>query len=189
MLGNAQPAFIYGLTNNLSYKNFDLTLFIEGSQGGKLFNAGRLETEAMVNAANQSTAVLARWEKPGQVTNIPGVSLDGTTNNSLISSRFLENGSYLRFKTITLAYRFNRKWIDKLGLGSASVYISGNNLFTITRYKGFDPEVNSFGNPIRFKADGTASNDNESRNISLGLDNGAYPQSKMILFGLNLSLK
>ncbi len=189
LLGNAQPTFVYGLTNNLTYKNFDLTLFIQGSQGGKLFNAGRLETEAMVNAANQSSAVLARWEKPGQLTSIPGVSTDGTTNNSLISTRFLESGSYLRFKTITLAYRVEHKLVDKIGLSAASIYISANNLLTITKYKGFDPEVNSTGNPIRVKSDGTASNDNESRNISMGLDNGAYPQSKMILFGLNLSLK
>lgn len=189
LLGSAQPSFVYGMTNNLSYKNFDLTIFIQGSQGGKLFNAGRLEAEAMVNAANQSSAVLGRWEKKGDITNIPGVSLDATTNNSLISTRFLESGSYLRFKTITLAYRFSPKLIDRLGLGAASIYISGNNLITITRYKGFDPEVNSNGNPIKVNPDGTQSNDNESRNIALGLDGGAYPQSKMILFGLNITLK
>ncbi len=189
LLGNAQPSFVYGMTNNLSYKNFDLTIFIQGSQGGKLFNAGRLEAEAMVNAANQSSAVLGRWEKKGDITNIPGVSLDATTNSSLISTRFLENGSYLRFKTITLAYRFSPKLIDRLGLGAASIYISGNNLITITKYKGFDPEVNSNGNPIKVNPDGTQSNDNESRNIALGLDSGAYPQSKMILVGLNISLK
>jgi len=189
LLGNAQPKFVYGMTNNLSYKNFDLTVFIQGSQGGKIFNAGRLEAEAMVNAANQSSAVLARWRQKGDITNIPGVSTDATTNNSLISTRFLEDGSYLRFKTITLAYRFSQKLINKLGLGAASLYVSGNNLITITKYKGFDPEVNSNGNPIRVNADGTQSNDNESRNISLGLDNGAYPQSKMFLVGLNISLK
>jgi TonB-linked SusC/RagA family outer membrane protein len=189
LLGSAQPSFVYGMTNNLSYKNFDLTVFIQGSQGGKLFNAGRLEAEAMVNAANQSSAVLARWEKKGDITDIPGVSTDATTNNSLISSRFLESGSYLRFKTITLAYRFSPKIIDRLGLGAASIYISGNNLITITKYKGFDPEVNSNGNPIRVNPDGTQSNDNESRNIGLGLDSGAYPQSKMVLVGLNITLK
>lgn len=189
LLGNAQPKFIYGMTNNLSYKNFDLTIFIQGSQGGKIFNAGRLEAEAMVNAANQSSAVLARWKQKGDITNIPGVSTDATTNNSLISTRFLEDGSYLRFKTITLSYRFNPKLISRLGLGETSLYVSGNNLITITKYKGFDPEVNSNGNPIRVNPDGTASNDNESRNISLGLDGGAYPQSKMFLVGLNISLK
>jgi hypothetical protein len=180
LLGNAQPTFVYGMTNNLTYKNFDLTVFIQGSQGGKIFNAGRLEAEAMVNAANQSSDVLRRWRQKGDITDIPGVSTDATTNNSLISTRFLENGSYLRFKTITLSYRFSGNLISKLGLAAASIYISGNNLITITKYTGFDPEVNSYGN---------VGNGTDDRNISLGLDNGAYPQSKMFLLGLNLSLK
>src|SRR5579871_6526198 len=185
LIGNAQPKFVYGLTNNLSYKNFDLTVFVQGSYGNKIFNAGRLEAEAMVNSANQSSAVLARWEKPGDITNIPGVSTDASTNNSLISTRFLESGSYLRFKTITLSYRISPKLLSKIGLSAATIYVSGNNLITITKYKGFDPEVTSYGNSV--KADGTPDTDN--RNISLGLDNGAYPQSKMFLFGLNVSLK
>jgi TonB-dependent starch-binding outer membrane protein SusC len=180
LMGSAQPNFVYGLTNHLSYKNFDLTVFIQGSQGNKIFNAGRLEAEAMVNSANQSSAVLARWEKPGDKSDIPGVSVDGSTNNSLISTRFLENGSYLRFKTITLSYSINPKLLSGIGLSAITVYVSGNNLITITKYKGFDPEVNSYGNP---------NNSNDDRNISLGLDNGAYPQSKMFLFGLNVSLK
>ena len=163
LLGSAQPDFVYGMTNNLSYKNFDLTVFIQGSQGGKIFNAGRLESEAMVNAANQSSAVLGRWRQKGDVTDIPGVSTDATTNNSLISTRFLENGSYLRFKTITLSYRFSDKLISRLGLSAASLYVSGNNLITITKYTGFDPEVNSYGN---------LGNGTDDRNISLGLDNG-----------------
>lgn len=180
LIGSAQPKFVYGVTNNLSYKNFDLTVFIQGSQGNKIFNAGRLEAEAMVNSANQSSAVLGRWEKPGDITDIPGVSTDGGTNNSLISSRFLEDGSYLRFKTITLSYRINPDFLSGIGLSAASIYVSGNNLVTITKYKGFDPEVNSYG---------TSNNSNEDRNISLGLDNGAYPQSKMFLVGVNISLK
>lgn len=194
LIGNAQPAFVYGMTNSLTYKNFDLTVFIQGSQGGKIFNAGRLEAEAMVNSANQSDAVLRRWRQKGDITDIPGVSTDATTNNSLISTRFLENGSYLRFKTITLSYRFSDKLLSRIGLAAASIYISGNNLITITKYKGFDPEVNSYGNSGSGTYDPTTGNLNggnstDDRNISLGLDNGAYPQSKMFLVGLNLSLK
>jgi TonB-linked SusC/RagA family outer membrane protein len=180
LMGNAQPKFVYGLTNNVSYKHFNLSVFIQGSQGNKIFNAGRLEAEAMVNSANQSAAVLKRWHKPGDITNMPGVSMDGSTNNSLISTRFLENGSYLRFKTITLSYDFPSEMISKIGLRNLSVYVSANNLITITGYKGFDPEVNSYG---------SVGNSNDDRNISLGLDNGAYPQAKMVLFGLNLGLK
>jgi hypothetical protein len=185
-IGNAQPKFVYGVTNNVSYKNLDLTVFIQGSQGNKIYNVGRMEAESMLNSANQSAAVLRRWKKKGDITDIPAV---GLPNNSLISTRFLENGSYLRFKTITLSYRFSPKWIDKLGLAAASIYISANNLITITQYKGFDPEVNSTGNPIIVNPNGTASNDNDARNISLGMDSGAYPQSKIFLVGLNISLK
>ncbi len=190
LIGNAQPKFVYGMTNTVSYKNFDLSIFIQGSYGGKIFNAGRLEAEAMVNAANQSADVLRRWRNKGDITDIPGVSVDATTNNSLISTRFLESGSYLRFKTITLAYHFDKKLLNRIGLGDATIYISGNNIITITKYKGFDPEVNSYG-ASRYSTDPitAATSTNDDRNISLGLDNGAYPQSKMFMVGLNLSLK
>ncbi len=180
LLGSALPTFVYGMSNELSYKNFDLTVFIQGSQGNKIFNAGRLEMESMLTATNQSEAIVNRWKKPGDVTNMPGVSINQSTENSLISTRFLENGSYLRFKTITLSYNINPKSLSGLGLSSANIYVSGNNLLTITKYLGFDPEVNSYGGT------GNSASDNS---ISRGIDNGAYPQSKMILFGINVSLK
>jgi len=185
-IGNAQPKFIYGMTNTVSYKNFDLVVFIQGSQGNKIYNVGRMESMSMLNSANQSAEILRRWRKKGDITDVPIV---GWANNSLISTRFLENGSYLRFKTITLSYRFDQALINKIGLGAASIYVSANNLITITGYKGFDPEVNSTGNPIRVNPGGEASNNNDARNISLGMDSGAYPQSKIFLVGLNISLK
>lgn len=180
LLGSALPTFVYGMTNDLSYKNFDLTFFIQGAQGNKIFNAGRLEMEAMRTAINQSADIVNRWKKPGDITDIPAVSVNQSTDNTRISTRFLENGSYLRFKTITLSYNFNPKLLSGLGLSSANIYVSGNNLLTITKYKGFDPEVNSYGSP---------NNSSDNRNVSLGIDNGAYPQTKMILFGINVSLK
>jgi TonB-linked SusC/RagA family outer membrane protein len=179
ILGSAQPKFVYGLTNTVSWKNFDLTVFVQGSYGNKILNYGRLELEAENNAANQSDVVAHRWEKPGDITDIPGVKLNDISN-SVISTRFLESGSYLRFKTITLSYKVDPAIASKLGLAGIQAYVSGNNLITITKYKGFDPEVNSYGD---------ASNTSDNRNVSLGIDNGAYPQSKMILFGLNLSFK
>lgn len=184
LLGNAQPDFVYGMTNNLTYKNFDLTIFFQGSQGNKIFNGVRVETEGMKDSRNQSTDVLNRWKNPGDVTDIPGIKAN-SNDNSQISTRFLENGSYLRFKTITLSYRLNPDWLTRIGLSAASVYVSGQNLITITKYKGFDPEVNTYGTATG--ANGTPDIDN--RNISLGIDYGAYPQAKMYLFGLNLSLK
>jgi len=178
LLGNAQPDFVYGMTNNLTYKNFDLTVFIQGAQGNKIFNGVRVETEGMKDSRNQSTAVLNRWRNPGDVTDIPGVK-PYSDDNTQISTRFLEDGSYLRFKTITLAYRFNPKLIEKIGLSAASVYVSAQNLITITKYTGFDPEVNTYG----------TAGDTDNKNVSLGVDYGAYPQAKLFLFGVNISLK
>ncbi|MBV4357262.1 SusC/RagA family TonB-linked outer membrane protein [Pinibacter aurantiacus] len=184
LIGSAQPDFIYGMTNNLTYKNFDLTIFFQGSQGNKIFNGVRVETEGMKDSRNQSTAVLSRWQNPGDVTDMPGIKAN-SNDNSQISTRFLENGSYLRFKTITLAYRIDPKVLSHIGLSAASVYVSGQNLITITKYKGFDPEVSTYGTAVT----STGAPDIDNRNVSIGVDYGAYPQPKMILFGLNLSLK
>jgi hypothetical protein len=132
----------------------------------------------MKDSRNQSVAILSRWRKAGDITDMPGV-LQGSDNNTLISTRFLENGSYLRFKTITLSYKLNQKLMDRIGFKSASVYVSGQNLITITKYKGFDPEVSSYG---------SSNNTQDNRNVSLGIDYGAYPQAKIFLVGLNVSL-
>jgi hypothetical protein len=177
-IGSAQPDFVYGMTNVVTYKNFDLTVFLQGSQGNDIFNGARVETEGMKDSRNQSTAILNRWRNPGDITDIPGVSL-ASNDNTVISTRFVENGSYLRFKTITLAYRINQKWLDNIGIAGASVYVSGQNLITVTKYKGFDPEVSTYGG---------VGNTTDNRNVSLGVDYGAYPQSKTFLFGINLSL-
>lgn len=178
LLGNAQPDFTYGMTNNVTYKNFDLTVFLQGSQGNKIYNGVRVELEGLKDSRNQSTAVLNRWKQPGDITDIPGINL-ASDDNTAISTRFLENGSYLRFKTITLAYRFDEKLLNKIGIGEASLYVSGQNLITITKYQGFDPEVNTYG----------TSGNTDQQNVALGVDYGAYPQAKMILFGLNMTLK
>jgi len=189
-IGNAQPKFVYGMTNSVSWKNFDLTVFIQGSYGNKIFNAGRLELESMTDASNQSTAILRRWRKAGDVTDIPGVDTLGNGNNSRVSTRFLESGAYLRFKTITLSYKIPQSVVSRLGLSGVMVYVSANNLITITKYKGFDPEVSSYGSPNNNTSyNSTTTNSTDNRNISIGMDSGAYPQSKMILFGLNVSLK
>ena len=177
-IGSAQPKFVYGMTNSFTYKNFDLTVFLQGAQGNKIFNGARVETEGMKDSRNQSTAILNRWRKPGDITDVPGVSI-ASNDNTVISTRFLENGSYLRFKTITLAYRVPSKLVSKAGLSEASLYVSGQNLITITKYTGFDPEVSTFGG---------VNNNSDNRNVSLGVDYGAYPQAKVFLIGINISL-
>jgi TonB-dependent starch-binding outer membrane protein SusC len=177
-IGSAQPKFVYGMTNWVTYKNFDLTVFLQGSQGNKIFNGARVETEGMKDSRNQSADILNRWRNPGDVTDMPGVSI-ASNDNTAISTRFLEDGSYLRFKTITLAYRISPKLLEKIGINDASIYVSGQNLITFTKYTGFDPEVSTYGG---------VNNNSDNRNVSLGVDYGAYPQMKVFLFGINISL-
>ncbi|PIQ20581.1 MAG: SusC/RagA family TonB-linked outer membrane protein, partial [Cytophagales bacterium CG18_big_fil_WC_8_21_14_2_50_42_9] len=170
IIGNANPDFIYGITNNLTYKNFGLNIFLQGSQGNDVFNATRIETEGMTDPKNQSAAVLDRWRQSGDITDIPKAVV-GSTANSLTSTRFIENGSYLRAKAITLSYNLPAMLLSKVGANSLRMYVTGENLFTITKYSGFDPEVNAYG----------------SSNTTQGIDFGTYPQTRNLIFGLNLS--
>lgn len=177
-IGNANPDFIYGITNNFSYKNFSLNLFFQGSQGNDMFNATRIDTESMIDAKNQSTAVLNRWHAKGDVTDVPRVITDGSIENSRISSHYVEDGSYLRLKAVTFAYDFSKMSLERIGLSALKLYVTGENLFTITNYSGFDPEVSSFGN----------NTDNGLKNQAMGVDYGTYPQARNIIFGIRASL-
>ncbi|WP_423819698.1 TonB-dependent receptor [Salinimicrobium sp. TIG7-5_MAKvit] len=169
IIGNANPDFIYGITNTFSYKNFGLSVFLQGSQGNDIFNATRIETEAMIDAKNQSAVVLDRWREPGDITNIPK-AVSGSTANSRISTRFVEDGSYLRMKALTLSYNLPESLTEKLSISNLKLYATGENLFTITDYSGFDPEVNAFG----------------GSNTAMGVDFGTYPQTRNLILGLNL---
>jgi TonB-dependent starch-binding outer membrane protein SusC len=170
VIGNPNPDFIYGLTNTFSYKNFGLNIFLQGSQGNDIFNASRIQTEGMLDPKNQTIDVLRRWKTPGQVTDIPRAVADNA-NNSRISTRFVEDGSYMRVKSATLSYDFPASLIKRIKLGGARFYVTGENLFTITDYKGFDPEVNYAG----------------GANTVQGVDFGTYPQTRNLIFGLNVS--
>lgn len=169
-IGNPNPNFIYGLTNTLSYRNFNLSIFLQGTQGNDIFNATRVEMESMSDAKSQSHAVVNRWRAPGDITDIPRVTPNSAAN-SQISTRFVENGSYLRAKAATLSYTVPSEILSKARLGSLKVYVTGENLFTITNYSGFDPEVNAFG----------------GSNTVQGVDFGTYPQTRNLIVGLNLT--
>lgn len=172
VIGSAQPKFTYGLNNNIDYKNWSLSFLLQGSQGNKVFNASRMETEGMYDSKNQSTEVLRRWTTPGQVTDIPKAT-NGDVTNSRTSSRFVENGSFLRMKSTTLSYKLPESAISRLHLNKLMVYATAQNLFTITKYKGFDPEVNAFST-------------NANNGVTLGIDYGTYPVARTFIVGLNL---
>lgn len=150
--GDAQPAFTYGWSNSFTWRNFDANIFLRGVSGNKILNA----TLANLNAPNEAGSI-----------NIPQYSQGESPNDtkaSFISSRFLENGSYLRLDNATIGYSIpmENKYIRKLRL-----YVTGNNLFVITNYSGIDPEINMGG-------------------LTPGIDNSNfYPKTRSFLFGLN----
>lgn len=170
VIGNAQPKFVYGITNTLSWKNFDLNLFFQGSYGNDVYNATRIDLEGMFDSKNQSVAVLRRWTPDNRNTDIPRAIGGGKVDNVLNSSRFVEDGSYLRLKSVTLTYNFRGAWLKRLGLQKVSVYSTGQNLLTFTKYTGFDPEVNAFGRSA----------------TELGIDYGTYPQARTVTVGANV---
>lgn len=163
IIGNPNPDYTFGFGNNFSYKGFTLDALITGSHGGDIFNASRMDLTLMNNYNNQSTEVLDRWTTVGQITDVPKVN---DANALHVSDRFVEDGSYIRLKAVTLGYQLK---LENLKLNSVKLYITGQNLYTITNYKGFDPEVGAF---------------NDATGIGQGIDLGTYPQVKTFIFGL-----
>ena len=164
-IGDPNPDFTFGLTNTLSYKGFNLSILIQGSYGNDIYNASRMETEGMYNGNNQTTRVLERWRVPGQITSVPKAGFE--MHNS---TYFLEDGSYVRLKDISLSYDVPRGIIGKIGLTRLQPYCSFTNLITLTKYKGYDPEVNQNGNS------GTVQ----------GLDWGTYPLTRSFSLGVKV---
>lgn len=164
-IGDPNPDFTFGMTNTFSYKGFNLSIFIQGSYGNDIFNASRMETEGMYDGKNQTTEVLRRWRIPGQITDMPKAGW-----NMRNSTYFIEDGSYLRVKDISLSYDFSGKWLKKLGITRLQPYFTASNLLTFTHYSGMDPEVNQWGNSGAVQ----------------GIDWGTYPHCKSYVFGLNV---
>lgn len=162
-IGNPNPNFTFGFSNNFSYEGFSLDALITGSQGGDVFNASRMDLTLMNNYNNQSTEVLNRWIAAGQITDVPKANEASALH---VSDRFVEDGSYIRLKAVTLGYQFK---LERWKLNSIKLYVTGQNLYTITNYKGFDPEVGAFNN---------------ATGIGQGIDLGTYPQVKTFIIGL-----
>lgn len=171
-IGDPNPKFTGGFTNDLKYKQFELSVFLQFSYGNDIFNGNRVFIEAMKGADNQSTAILDRWRKPGDITKIPRATESDPNGNNRISSRFVEDGSYMRVKTVTLSYVFSRQLADRLHVRNARIYLTAQNLLTFTRYSGMDPEVNYTGD----------------NNLLRATDFFTYPQARSFSVGLNLGL-
>ena len=144
-IGNPNPDFTYSLNNTFTYKNFDLNIFIQGVHGNDIFNATRLSTENMSVTTNQSTAVLARWTGAGTSNSMPRAIFGDPNNNARPSTRYIEDGSYVRLKNVNFGYNVPVETFSTDTFKSARVYFSGQNLLTITDYSGQDPEVGAEG--------------------------------------------
>ena len=161
--GNPNPSFIFALNNSFTFKGFDLSIFMQGVAGNKIFNANRLYSEAMSVAQNQTTATLNRWTGEGTSNSMPRAIFNDPNKNSRQSDRYVENGSYLRIKNLTLGYTLPSQIAEKAHFSTVRVYVSGLNMYTFTKYSGFDPEVGSNG-----------------------IDNNVYPVTATYSFGINL---
>jgi len=187
IIGNALPKFFYGWNNTIQYKIFTLQFMIQGSYGNDIFNATRIRLE---NAGNGGTSgnLRNRWTETNQNTDVPAwrsayerflfnqTNPYGTANRMSPSdtrrSRYVEDGSYIRLKYITLSASMPQSVINSWPINKLSVYVSATNLFTITNYSGYDPEVSSFN------ARGTG---------GVGIDISNYPTARVYTIGLNVT--
>ncbi|TWW00674.1 SusC/RagA family TonB-linked outer membrane protein [Chitinophaga pinensis] len=169
IVGSPFPSFSYGLSLNAAYKGFDVNVFAQGVQGNKLFNALKYTN---MNASigtnyNMLTGILDAWTPTNTNTDVTRIiSTDKNGNYGNTSDWYIENGSYLRIKNITLGYTLPALLSNRAHVGAVRLYVTATNLFTITKYKGYDPEVGM---------------------DELGIDKGRYPQAKNVLIGLNVN--
>ncbi|MBX2966573.1 MAG: TonB-dependent receptor [Cyclobacteriaceae bacterium] len=165
MIGKGMPDWIYGSSINIGYKNFDLSIVMHGTIGNDIYAATRRTDLWYVNLPSW---MLDRWTGEGTSNTVPRYSFTDDNNNWLSSDLFVKDGSYLRVKNVILGYTLPSSLTTKAFISSLRIYASAENLFTLTRYTGFDPEISSGGR-------------------SLGIDRGVYPQAKIYTVGFNLS--
>lgn len=172
-MGSPFPNFEYGFGFNLSYHSFDVNAFFQGTQGNKIYNGLRQDLESMSLEFNYSTTTLKAWTPQNTNTTVPRAVIDDPNFNDQTSSRFLESGSYLRLKTLQVGYTLGDVLKRKLKINSLRVYVSGDNVFTITKYTGFNPDLGRTGSIF-------------DRGVDFG--HVAYPLARTFSIGLQLGL-
>ncbi len=176
IIGNALPLHFGGITNNFTYKGFDLNILINWTYGNDIYNMTRAALEGMAREINQLATVRDRWQQPGDVTNIPrplyGTSSVSGASATDRSSRFVEDGSFLRLRNVTLGYNLPKPVLERLKISNARIYLSGQNLLTVTNYTGLDPENQNVGNNPTLPY--------------LGVDFLTQPQPRVYMIGINL---
>jgi len=170
IMGQGLPTFFGGLTNNMKYKNFDVSFFFQFSGGNQIYNNTRAFSEGMNSLFGQTTAVLNRWTPTNTNTNIPRAIYGDTPNNRRTSTRWLEDGDFIRLKNANIGYTFSPSLVKRLKLNSLRMYVAGQNLWTKTKYQGLDPEVSTFSDT----------------NTAPGTDFLTFPQARTYTFGINV---
>ncbi|HRG21510.1 MAG TPA: TonB-dependent receptor [Saprospiraceae bacterium] len=167
IIGNPTPDFTYGFNAEMKYKNFELSLFAQGSQGNDIYNS---TTRYDFTYVNRPSSVLERWTGPGTSNSQPRVNLNDPNQNARVSDRFVEDGSYLRLKTLQLSYYLPVTMLTKVRLSQVKVYVSAQNLITFTNYSGYDPEIG-----------------NINGSLEIGIDRGFYPSARTFMTGCSIS--
>ncbi|MCL2132974.1 MAG: SusC/RagA family TonB-linked outer membrane protein, partial [Bacteroidales bacterium] len=187
-IGNPEPKFTYGFGNTFSYKGFDLTIYLNGSYGNKVFNWIRRWTEDPRQSTNMTTHArnyarlglidpngpsddYRNLQVIGGAWDMPRLSPADANKNQRVSDRYIEDGSYLRIQNISLGYTFPKKWAERIYAENLKVYMNIQNLYTFTAYKGYDPELGSLGQDA----------------LLSGIDNARYPSPRIFTFGLNIT--
>jgi len=168
-IGNPNPKFTYGITNNFVYKSFDLNIFLNGSYGAKIFNVLNYQIASLGSLYQNQVAYAANfWTPTNTATNVPR-PVAGDNPNLKNSDRFVESGSFLRLQTVSLGYTLPAKLAKRAMLNRLRVYVTGQNLYVFTPYKGLDPEIGSV-----------------NQNVFLSnVDLGRYPIPRTLVFGIN----
>jgi TonB-linked SusC/RagA family outer membrane protein len=170
VIGNSHPDFTFGFGNSFSFKGFDMNIMFQGIYGNQIMNLHRASLENIGTLNGLKSMIGAFWDGEGSTNEVQAYEF----GQGPPSSRWLEDGSYLRLKNIALGYTFNKSLLENSGIDRLRIYISGTNLWTLTNYSGFDPEIDS--NAYASKGD-----------ILKGYDYGGYPTAKTYTVGINLS--
>lgn len=186
VIGNNQPDFIYGMVNTFNFKNFDLSISIQGVEGAQILNLGRRFFENVEGSQNQLSHVLNRWRSPADPGNgiIPRANGTTTGMNNAVASRWVEDGSYLRINNMTLGYQLPKNILQRVRLQQARIYLSVQNLHTWTDYLNYNPEVSNYeaSTPVPNNSGSTVA----GSPLTGGVDYGAYPLARTFTLGINL---
>lgn len=170
-IGNPYPDFFYGINLNIGYRDFDISALFQGQYGNEIYNAAAFWLTNSGYNYNKSTQILNRWTGPGTSNTEPRVTILDNNQNARASTRYIEDGSYFRMKDLQIGYNLPEELLTRINISKLRIYLAAHNIWTITNYTGYDPEVGA----------------SRAAEKTVGFDEVTYPQSKSFLVGLNVT--